>query len=658
MASQKRPSTFDPETGENLPVRKREKYTRIACEICKARKVKCSGQLPCSRCVEMDAECRYHQYPTVAESTSDHSASSCQPATRRRMPNLSNPELGQLLITMKKVCDEIESSTSNYDLAAIPPSSLKRTKRHSISGEPKVGSPDPDYVQSLNLARDVLEQKGLLQGQKRRPHPATPRSDGTSTTAPANTLRAAKPLLSFSHDQALQFLSTFKDHVYPAYPCISLDVAAKRTTALYKAGTPPANLRTLDPGLDLIDVEVMKAVFSIALLLIGDHENPLAQDLMTHLLWNIDAVSNEERMQLEDVIMATLLTIYLILKNQPSKAWRMIGFASRACLELGMHKEQPDEGGVSPDISFHKVLFSCVYDLDKRCSFYSRLPWTLHDKDIDANVLSLDNHHPYLSAMLALNRVHTEIIHFNATAPPSGNRETDGQAEVFDYRLQRLVENMFSKGLSPTHASTRTTLEIQSTMCSIVQLRANQIRVLAYMRILSACDNSAHKTQPLQQLISLAVSSVDICLGMPPISLLWRHLVGRLLMASLSSMFLAVSQNPTKYGPLCRKPFHMAIDHLESASYNLAESEFEVWCSLDDLRRLGRKIQMPPLDEPPSFEEAPGDCFPSSGLLDGELQLSEEELAQLCGNTTQDSLSGLWDPASVWENTFNDFEMA
>lgn len=56
-----------------------------------------------------------------------------------------------------------------------------------------------------------------------------------------------------------------------------------------------------------------------------------------------------------------------------------------------MHKDSFFENrNVGSDKAiFQKTLFCCVYDLDKRCSFFANLPWTLHDKDIDESVFDL-----------------------------------------------------------------------------------------------------------------------------------------------------------------------------------------------------------------------------------------------------------------------------
>ncbi|KAB5581283.1 hypothetical protein GE09DRAFT_1085775 [Coniochaeta sp. 2T2.1] len=643
------------EAGKSRPVRRREKYTPRACEKCKTRKVKCSGAMPCSRCLELGVECVYQEsFPETAS----ESILACGPgriAKRRRTSTFSNPELGQLVLAMRKVCDDIESSTtSNDDSAAFSASSLKRSRRHAVENVPKVVHPTSGYTHLLGLARDVLMSKGFLEASKSRPHPKKPAKEdgGNVTNLAEDILQAAKPILHFGHDRAFQYLATFKDHIYTAYPCISLTVAAERMSALYSASLPPAGGNKFeDPGLDLIDVEMMKVTFAIAMTLEGENDNPLCLDLTAHLLWNVDVHMNDDQPQVEDVIIATLLSIYWILKNEPLKAWRMIGFAATTSLELGLHRENPSEKRDQAQAFQSCKIFPCVYDLDKRCSFFANLPWTLHDKDIDANVMSLDGQHPFLAAMLGLDRVHTEITRFNGAVSPSGSKETSEQTEIFDYRIQKLVDNIFEKGLFPFHTPDTPSPAVQTTMSSILRLRSNQVRMQAYTRYLSnAWDGSSYQNQAICTVVSLAKSSVDIYMEMHRASLLWRPLADRLLVGSVSCMFLVASQNPSEYGPPCRTAFQTAIDRLEQSSYELNGSESEVWNSLDDLRKLGGKIQMPPLDESTAADAPPPSYFDSSTVFNGDLDFSTEELAQFCDNTNQDLFSGLQDGTTLWDS--------
>lgn len=261
-----------------------------------------------------------------------------------------------------------------------------------------------------------------------------------------------------------------------------------------------------------------------------------------------------------------------------------------------------------------------------------------------------------MSAILRLDRVHTEIIRFNAAAPPSGSKETDEQTELYDYRVQKLVENTFSKGLF--HASFNLAPEIRCTMTSVLQLRTCQVRMSAYMRYLDGlCDDSLFRRQAIHVLVSLAVSSVDTFLEMTSASPLWRPLADRLLMRSISYIFLAASRDPGKYGPLCRRAFHTAIDCLERSSYKLTESESAVWRSLGDLKTLGAKIEMLPLEEASLDGTSPVEYLESITAFGGDLDIPVEELAQICENTNHDPMSGLWGPTSLWEENFGEIEL-
>lgn len=198
-------------------------------------------------------------------------------------------------------------------------------------------------------------------------------------------------------------------------------------------------------------------------------------------------------------------------------------------------------------------------------------------------------------------------------------------------------------------------VEVQNVMTSILRLRANQIRTSAYIHhVNDSCDDEFNNDQIMDTVVSLAISSVDIYLSIgDDISLLWRPLADRLLMHSISCMFLAASKDSLKYGPLCRKSFHAAIDRLIQSGYNPSKSESVSWCSLDDMRNLAGQMQMPPFHELPVSPQTSSRHLNSSTIFENDLSLSVEELAQLCGNPGQSSISTFQDATLVWENQFD-----
>lgn len=281
----------------------------LTSEVCQTRKVKCSGLLPCSRCVELDIDCLYKD-PLSSKSTNNHPVASGRTVKRQQTSTSSRSDLGHLVRAMRKVCDDIESSTSKYDSVAISHHALKRSLCHGVSVNPRVSRPTPGYVALLSRAQGVLHEKGLIETSAYQTRVNEPATDGlASVPAPVDDLlRAAEPIIHLGQAEALRYLAVFKDHVYSAYPCINLDVATKRLTALYSARAPPGGgNQSQDLGLDIIDVELMKATLAIAMMLDGEHDAPLCRELDAHLLWNTDFTMNEEHAQVEDVIMATLL---------------------------------------------------------------------------------------------------------------------------------------------------------------------------------------------------------------------------------------------------------------------------------------------------------------------------------------------------------------
>jgi hypothetical protein len=351
----------------------------------------------------------------------------------------------------------------------------------------------------------------------------------------------------------------------------------------------------------------------------------------------------------------------------------MIGIAARACLELGLHEYKPT---VDKGTGFSRVLFACVYDLDKRCSFFADLPWTLQDMDIDVGILSpvrssltprlavfrglanffKDDRYPFLSAMIALDGIHTKISKGTSGAVPVGaNRELDDQREIFDYRVQKLADNISAQGLFPLSSGSAPSSAVRHVMESFIQLRAYQIRMLAYMPYITTPDTSCHRHLLRQQVLSLIMSTVDQCLalsnqpGFERGSRLFRPVIDRLLLNAVSCMLLIVSQDSAKYGQICRPAFHSAIQYLAQSLHKNPHSD--LW-SVEELRMLGEKMQMPsPGDDMALIDPA----LPANNAVTstGEsLHVSALELARVCEATDHDALLNILGSTFAWESAF------
>jgi hypothetical protein len=122
-------------------------------------------------------------------------------------------------------------------------------------------------------------------------------------------LQTARPILELGHEKVTQIFTIFKDEVYPLYPCISLELGYKAVNAVFSLGKDCSY--GVISNVDIIDVEITKAIMAIALLLKGDTESLLASDLESQLVWGVDSCLDQVKPQVEDIVMATLLVSHL-----------------------------------------------------------------------------------------------------------------------------------------------------------------------------------------------------------------------------------------------------------------------------------------------------------------------------------------------------------
>lgn len=220
-------------------------------------------------------------------------------------------DLGQLLASMRKICDEIQSSTKRFGSPSHFRSSLRRRRSETAGANPAGPSEPITFVDSLDQARRILEQRGIItvptttsQADPPQPAPAEPALPDDS---PSAALEVARPVLELGHENALAHLAAFRDHLFPLYPCIDLALAKNNIDSLFRTSLLSFADGVQDLGVDLIDIEATKAVMAIGMLIKGNADSPLSSSLETHLIWNSDNIIRRDQAQIEDVIMGALL---------------------------------------------------------------------------------------------------------------------------------------------------------------------------------------------------------------------------------------------------------------------------------------------------------------------------------------------------------------
>ncbi|OQE14443.1 hypothetical protein PENFLA_c038G03770 [Penicillium flavigenum] len=555
--------------------RKREKYARMACSLCKARKVKCSGNQPCSRCEELHTECTYNE-----PFQGDPENFDPQPAYQ---------DLEATVLRMNRICDQMQQSMGRFGHVHPSRSCLQRRKGNQHTPLPSKPLTLTDLRHNLNLARDAMKAKGLPSPLRSQDGPYSVAGDGLkSADTLIKLLQTARPVMELGHEKVTQVFTIFKDEVYPLYPCISLELGYKAVNAVFSLWKDGSYEVTLN--VDIIDVEIMKAVVAIALLLKGDTENTLASDLESQLVWSVDSCFDQVKPQVEDIVMATLLSIYLQLKQRPVKAWRLAGVAAKLCLELGLHRELfcEDPRMLPQRMAELRRLFACVYRLDRQCSFYSGLSWTLHDRYITASALTVEPQETYISTMISLDRNLSEIWTL-VNAPPSQSNNRKEQIEFLDFQLQKLVDKVPREEFKSLEPTVVPPSWLQAGLKRFYWLRVHHIQILTRVGTSGSIRDSISSPELTRTLVAAAAKSVDLHVQMVnagEISPLVLPTAIKLLLISLSVMLFAVSHFPEDYGSLYSKHFQAAIDILSDVQSVVKDPDLNIPGTLEVLEKI------------------------------------------------------------------------
>lgn len=210
--------------------------------------------------------------------------------------------------------------------------------------------------------------------------------------------------------------------------------------------------------------------------------------------------------------------------------------------------------------------------------------------------------------MVHLNIIQAELFELISTSKAESggykSKEINDRMDYLDHRIQKLADETSRVELFPPDSPVVPPPAERIVLESFFQMRTTYLRMLAHFRSLSSCKALACRPQSAETTIALPKALVALygkitqAVGQQGLSRLEGPLADRFIMGSASCMFLAASCNPSAYGPVCRAAFHAAIDFLVASPYTGSGSKPRLWCSLDEMRRLGETIQMPTPDKP------------------------------------------------------------
>jgi hypothetical protein len=298
------------------------------------------------------------------------------------------------------------------------------------------------------------------------------------------------------------------------------------------------------------------------------------------------------------------------------KAMRFVGFASRGCFELGLHKKGTYEAIDPERARFLKTIFCSVCVLEHRVAFGTQMPCLMRYCEIDDTALDIVSRlhdpdliltpsiltlcqtasHPFLSALLAYDRLSIEID--QRTQSTSSESRWKEESNYLSYKIQAFEDSFASQlksddwvpevALAP---SQRVILNFQA----LLRLRINHLKIRLYCRQKKADSSGSASVHATDSLVECAKDTIGACESLlqqsVPLPAL-RSTFDFFLATSLAALFVAVASNPAKYGQLCAAYFHTALDLL-SNSQSRFNTPREISCTLGSLRAAAERINMP-----------------------------------------------------------------
>ncbi|KAH6693555.1 fungal-specific transcription factor domain-containing protein, partial [Plectosphaerella plurivora] len=587
-SSKRRYSTVN---GEPVQRQKRAKYTPNACKQCKKRKLKCiknADEADCQRCLDDGAE-RAHMNrrgdTRLDGLTEDISRLQAQVST-----------LVQTLQGLTEGRSRLDSIASGHNHQQVSPaySSNARTarQRSPVPMQPHFVGPTRSAF-SLRIAESSLTRMGI--GSNEAPPPSAPESPSGSPgpsspeQGPEGLARyGPDPLLSFQTAEIVRLLDVFQEEVESVYPFIETSELASNVTQILDIVYGPQTDET-SPKVRKArqkDLRIIKVAVATAIVVEAHGRNDASARLVDSVESEISVTSRAD-VDLKEVQINTMLSIFYFHCDEELLAWRLIGTAARAALEMGLHRKQSLIDNF-PDVRHRNMavrVFWCIYALDRRWSFGTSLSFALHDRDIDPELPEPANFQ-YLGCMVAYGRLCSRV--WEAIPPFGSNCIPKDTVAYLDYMAQNWLASI-PRELQLRHPRLGLAPKMQPRVLhrlrTLLYLRGNHIRTMVHRHYVLSTAAIESDIRGARNVVDIAMDSLQVLVHLKDSSDIYarqQSAFNYFLLSSLAVIFLAVCHAPATFADQCRDSFLAALELVKSFSRH-GNASRRLWKSIRGL---------------------------------------------------------------------------
>ncbi|KAH9869970.1 hypothetical protein J1614_006891 [Plenodomus biglobosus] len=597
---QKRPAQ---EAEENR--RKRAKYTATACNECKRTKVKCIRQeedANCQRCTTMKTTCIV--VPTAIQSAKDKDK-------EKHRTKIDESHFKQLSHDIKRLREQVSALTavvaSLVESQTRPPVSVDgptplgpsvspaqtTNARPKEPVQPKFIGPTRSAF-SFNVAETSLERMGIAPREVGSTNSSSVASSREPSTEPSNEVRSLSIpsdrdlMTTISVDEAIRLLGIYEDEIACVHPIIETKALVAKVPQILdfikNPYRPMRNMQSFDPR----DAHVLRLVIATALICETFGKNEVSDRLVASVKADVGKIANNLELELKDVQIMSMLSLYFCHTSEEVFAWRAIGYAARQCLELGLHRKQSLMENFKDERSRNLAVqvFWVVYELDRRWSFGTSLSFALNDRDIDPQLPEPGREFPYLKCMVSFARICSRVWD---ALPSFGSQIMLKETEDYlDFTTQNWLLSIpedlhfvHPRLGSASHNQPRQLRRLRT----ILYLRGNYMRTLIHRHHVLTSDNIRANTQRAQLVVDIAKDTVHVLVHLSNTSDIYireQSIYHYYLLSALAVVLLAVCHSPNLFAESCRDAFVAAVELVKGFARHSDASQ-RLWKSIRGL---------------------------------------------------------------------------
>ncbi|KAF9874719.1 hypothetical protein CkaCkLH20_07856 [Colletotrichum karsti] len=455
---------------------------------------------------------------------------------------------------------------------------------------------------SLKVAETTLTRMGIST--------QTPLPSGTSESLaptryptpeqsePALSVPGTDILLTMPLDEVERLLEVFQEEVETVYPFLDTgELVSKAADIRAFVDDSPDRPAVNSSSVDLKDVILAKVAIATSIVVEAHGKNHASNKLVEPIKHLIYQLSIDAQADLKVIQIMTMISIYYFFSDEELLAWRNIGIAARAALEMGLHQNLSlVENFPDPrDRSLAVRVFWCVYVLDRRWSFGTSLSFALFDRDIDPNLPEPSDDFPYLRCLIGYGRLCSKA--WDALPPFSAQSQTipkdtvaflDFTAQNWsksipeDLQLRHLPQD--STSAPPSRASRR--------LQALLYLRGNHIRTLIHRHHVISSASIEAEPQKARLVVDIAIDSISVLVHLSETSDIYmrqQSAFNYFLLSAVAVLFLAVCHGSRMFAEPCRDSFLSAVELVKGFSRQGTASR-RLWKSIRGLLPLAQRM--------------------------------------------------------------------